>query len=314
MMILKKNKWVLGESVINFSQTIVDDTIKTNAEFHYKAGLSPKIIRTSDGNCCDWCDSVVGVYKYPDVPKDVYRRHKHCQCEVNYYPGDGKYQNAHTKKWSDLSNFFDDESVDENEGNNRLKYLSYYFARELGYNPIPADKVVKVMKEQAKVWIPALNEYEKRSITKYSFNGTDADRKKIYFKINGLFSNYYTPKDQLEIDMLLNNISNIRNGLLKNKVSNDIIVYRKDKFPTELSGMSQKFISTSILPETTLTGKANVAIIVPKGTQGAYIEPLSHSKYKNQLEFLLNMETNLIPVYDKNNLYIFRVEVEDEKK
>lgn len=99
----EKNKWALGEPVVNFSQTIVDDTIKANAEFHFNAGLTPKIIRTSSGNCCDWCNAVVGIYRYPEVPKDVYRRHKNCQCEVNYYPGDGRKQNAHTKKWDEIS-------------------------------------------------------------------------------------------------------------------------------------------------------------------------------------------------------------------
>lgn len=94
----EKGKWLLMEPVINFTQAIVDDTIKTNADFQYKSGLSPKIIRKEAGNCCDWCKEVVGVYEYPDVPKDVYRRHRFCRCTVDYVPGDGKIQNVHTKK------------------------------------------------------------------------------------------------------------------------------------------------------------------------------------------------------------------------
>lgn len=94
-------KWILDEPIKNFSQSIVDDTIKTNAEFHAKAGLRPKIIRRSTGDCCDWCEEIVGVYEYPDVPEDVYRRHRFCRCTVDYYPGDGKRQNVHTKAWID---------------------------------------------------------------------------------------------------------------------------------------------------------------------------------------------------------------------
>lgn len=30
---------------------------------------------------------------------DVYRRHQRCRCTVDYYPGDGKVQNVHTKEW-----------------------------------------------------------------------------------------------------------------------------------------------------------------------------------------------------------------------
>lgn len=92
-------KWILGEPVVNFTQSIVDDSIKANAEFQYKAGLTPKIIRTVAGNCCEWCRALAGKYSYPDVPKDVYRRHQRCRCTVNYHPGDGKVQNVHTKEW-----------------------------------------------------------------------------------------------------------------------------------------------------------------------------------------------------------------------
>lgn len=35
-----------------------------NVELQYKTGLTPKIIRTVVGDCCDWCRSA-------DVPKDV---------------------------------------------------------------------------------------------------------------------------------------------------------------------------------------------------------------------------------------------------
>lgn len=87
----KEGKWLLAEPIINFSQSIVDHTIKTNADFQHKAGLHLKVIREEAGNCCDWCKSLVGTYDYPeDVPKDVWRRHRHCRCTVDYLPGDGK--------------------------------------------------------------------------------------------------------------------------------------------------------------------------------------------------------------------------------
>lgn len=97
----EKGKWLLEEPIINFSQSIVDDTIKTNADFQHKAGLRPKIIRKEAGNCCDWCKEVVGVYEYPDVPKDVYRRHRFCRCTVDYVPGDGRKQDVWSKQWMD---------------------------------------------------------------------------------------------------------------------------------------------------------------------------------------------------------------------
>ena len=93
--------WILDEPVKNFSQSIVDDSIRTNADFHYKSGMTPKIVRKLAGGCCEWCSKLAGTYRYPDVPKDVYRRHQRCRCTVEYNPRDGKVQNVHSKKWRD---------------------------------------------------------------------------------------------------------------------------------------------------------------------------------------------------------------------
>ena len=92
-------KWMLGEPVKNFSQAVIEDMISANAEFHYDSGLKPKVVRRSSGNCCEWCDEVAGTYEYPNVPDEVYRRHRHCNCQVDYHPGDGKIQDVHTKAW-----------------------------------------------------------------------------------------------------------------------------------------------------------------------------------------------------------------------
>ena len=96
-------RWILGDGVItNYMQSFVDDTMKRNAEFQSKAGVSPKIVRKSPTKCCPWCDALVGEYKYPDdVPDDVYRRHDNCNCIVEFYPGDGKKQDVWSKEWQE---------------------------------------------------------------------------------------------------------------------------------------------------------------------------------------------------------------------
>lgn len=91
--------WILKEPIVNFNQNIVDNHIKVNADFHFKSGLKPKIVRTTDGNCCSWCSKLAGVYTYPGVNKDVFRRHDRCTCTLDYHPGDGKKQNVWSKKW-----------------------------------------------------------------------------------------------------------------------------------------------------------------------------------------------------------------------
>ncbi|MEG1523467.1 MAG: hypothetical protein RR475_00395 [Clostridia bacterium] len=42
---------------------------------------------------------MVGLYDDPDVPKDVYRRHKWCRCVVEYDLGTGKRQDIWSKQW-----------------------------------------------------------------------------------------------------------------------------------------------------------------------------------------------------------------------
>ncbi|MEG2699034.1 MAG: hypothetical protein RR951_08895, partial [Ruthenibacterium sp.] len=92
--------WILAAPVVNFSQAVVDDTLKANVDFQGEAGLRPKIVRKATRKCCKWCSKLEGEYAYPDVPKDVYRRHANCRCEVDYDPGGGMRQNVWTKRWA----------------------------------------------------------------------------------------------------------------------------------------------------------------------------------------------------------------------
>lgn len=94
--------WLLGEPIVNFTQSIIDDSIQKNAEFHHQSGLQPEIVRKSYFHCCEWCQEVQGNYKYPRVPKDVFRRHQHCRCILDYDPKNGKTQNVWTKKWNSI--------------------------------------------------------------------------------------------------------------------------------------------------------------------------------------------------------------------
>lgn len=94
---------ILHRALANMSQSMADRYIQKNAEFRHEAGLSPMIIRTSSGHCCQWCNEVAGKYKYPDVHKDVYRRHDNCDCTVEYVVGK-KRQNVWNKQWKSENN------------------------------------------------------------------------------------------------------------------------------------------------------------------------------------------------------------------
>ena len=90
---------------------------------------------------------------------------------------------------------------------------------------------------------------------------------------------------------------------MKNKLKHDIIVYRKEEFPDSLDGKVNKFLSTSVTKKGVLGGEANVAVIVPQGTQGSYIETLS--EYKNQREYLINKGGNLSEIYKVDNKRVY---------
>lgn len=90
---------VLGRTAENITGSFQTDYIKKNAEFRSKAGLNCYIERKDGHKCCDWCSKLAGRYRYPDeVPKDVYRRHDNCTCDVSYVSEKGR-QNVHSKRW-----------------------------------------------------------------------------------------------------------------------------------------------------------------------------------------------------------------------
>ncbi len=91
-------KWLLGDPIVNFSQSVVDDSIKANAESHLAKGLRPKIVRKLAGKPCKWCTSLAGTYEYDEAPKDIYRRHENCRCTVDYRTADGMSKNVWSKK------------------------------------------------------------------------------------------------------------------------------------------------------------------------------------------------------------------------
>ncbi len=109
-------KWLLNDPIIQFSQSVVDDTIQSNASLHYRTGRSPVIKRKVMGHACEWCMNLAGTYSYPDVPDNVYQRHRDCRCQVTYDPKDGsrKVQDVWSGEWnSNTKNGIDKEVLIE---------------------------------------------------------------------------------------------------------------------------------------------------------------------------------------------------------
>lgn len=141
-------KWILNEPVKTFSKNVVDDTIRKNVEFQGKSGLTPKIVRKISGTACEWCKAVAGTYSYPDVPKDVYRRHENCNCVVEYVEG-GKHQNVHTKMTyqskaereqtiqTQIAKMESDKRKNIEKRNSNLSYNLQFFAKKHKESKVP---------------------------------------------------------------------------------------------------------------------------------------------------------------------------------
>lgn len=97
-------KYHLEEPTLSlYERNVVDDSVRVNAQFQQRAGLKPKIRRTVAAGCCSWCDGMGGEWLYSDTPKDVYRRHRYCECLVEYIAPEGaKKTNVWSKETLDI--------------------------------------------------------------------------------------------------------------------------------------------------------------------------------------------------------------------
>lgn len=81
--------WVLKEPIVNYSQSIVDETIQENAKFHAKAGLRVTVERTAEKGACEWCVALASQSPYRvirggELPHELFQRHERCRCNVSY--------------------------------------------------------------------------------------------------------------------------------------------------------------------------------------------------------------------------------------
>lgn len=92
------------DQLTNFSQNVVDEAVRDNAELQSNAGIPAYIVRTAEYGACEWCQNLEGTYPYDEVKdkgNDVWRRHDSCRCTVEYVPDrSGRRQNVWSKEWT----------------------------------------------------------------------------------------------------------------------------------------------------------------------------------------------------------------------
>lgn len=156
-----------------------------------------------------------------------------------------------------------------------------------GFTPLSDSRVVPVLRKESQQWIAALNSEEIRAIKKYTKNSGDPADDKFYARLNAMLRG-----DIPEDETLLYYSDLISGALRKNQLKHDIVCYRTvpyDIYRDFLKGdvfSEQQFISSSVTASGTLVNPFTVTIFCPKGTPGAYIEPLS--RFPKQREFLID--------------------------
>lgn len=81
---IEKSFW---DQLTNFSQNIVDESIRENAQLMARAGIKTQVIRQAEFKACPWCRDIAGVYDYAEVKEtgnDVWRRHENCRCTISF--------------------------------------------------------------------------------------------------------------------------------------------------------------------------------------------------------------------------------------
>ena len=75
------------DQLTNFTQNVVDESIRDNAEVQSNAGVKAYIVRTAEAHACDWCQEMAGTYDYKEVKatgNPVWGRHENCRCTIDY--------------------------------------------------------------------------------------------------------------------------------------------------------------------------------------------------------------------------------------
>ena len=110
--------------------------------------------------------------------------------------------------------------------------------------------------------------------------------------------------DSAQNPSTVRNADNIKAAISKLRLTDDIIVYRNDKLPQELNQRLNKFLSTSAIPKAAIGEVPNVAIIVPKGSNGGYVELIADEAYRKQREFVINRKSDLNLLSVQKDMYI----------
>ena len=174
------------------------------------------------------------------------------------------------------------------------------------FKALPSNLVVNTLRKESDEWIKKLTDKEKHAIKKYTYNSGDKKPNRFFERLNAMLRGDISSDEKLQ-----EYADTISSAIRKNKIAQDIIVYRNldvdlySDFKVNDVFEEEQFISTSVIQTAALSKKYKLIIYVPKGSNGAYIEKLS--KYPKQRELLLDMKTKFIVLSKKDNVIELKV-------
>ena len=173
------------------------------------------------------------------------------------------------------------EKVDKSQKSDIIK--------KKGFDAVDRDKVVNILRKDSAEWIKLLLPEEIRALEKYTLNWGDTRETNFFMRLNAMLRG-----DLRKDDVLLYYANHISNAISKFDLKHDIICYRSlktDIYNDKKVGdyiTEKQFISTTVVKSRALNYPFLATIKVPEGSNGAYIENISH--LPNQREFLLNTD------------------------
>ena len=194
-----------------------------------------------------------------------------------------------TDSEEDVQNFTDD-TVDNSDESDIIE-------EETDFEPLLADTVVPVLREDSNEWIDRLSSEEIRAIKKYTKNSGDPKDDKFYARLNSML------RGDIPEDDTLKYYSDVISGAIaKFELKHDIICYRSVKH-NPVEGMKvgdiyepKQFISTSVSISGVLKGDYFITFLTPKGSKGACIELLSEYPKQRELLFDKNLKYRILEI------------------
>ena len=281
----------------NFSRAAVDETLRRNVEAHARAGLHPRVIRTAEAGCCKWCSALAGTYNYPNVPQDVYRRHKNCRCTVEYDPATGRRRNVWTKRWTDG----EESAILEKR-------------KTVGIPPADSPKLA-ALKEKMTAQVQRLPAEMQEALRQYTgFTGTQINNAIRYGRV--------TEEIQHQIELLdsaLNSGQMAERLVLYRRTASAFLGLPENPTQEQLYKIVDRAITNNIFTSTSffdlkLPGRNTlIELVIPEGYIGCqYIRSVAFPKYKMQDEVLFarGLQYKITDIQFANGRYQIKAEVQ----